>query len=386
MRNSSKNGRRDSNNFLGNLDKNIFSRPLTRKTFDVRNLDGKKSENISIKKSGFSADKLTTVNIKAHKIKLEDDEEEKEIKKTENNYLTESPKKDTQSQSFLEISDNNNFLPDVSPEILTQEEKTEKMKREAKRKIDFHFESLSKITTPGKMDGYPKTNQDSAIIVKMKYSDLKTNYFTSDILTLLAVFDGHGNNGHHVSGFITQNFRSNFFFYFLDMFKQSLRDLMKEVKVSQKNGIEDSKDTTLKSGRNDSKEKSLTSVIQNNMRSHLNSEKKGTDAYKEIISKLQINYYELLDSLCISLNKKLRHSRVQSFLSGSTGVIVMLHAGKIIAANVGDSRAIILAKKENGSKALRVIEITRDHTPFLDEERRRIEKCGGEVKRIIGNY
>merc|ERR1711871_1026532 len=61
---------------------------------------------------------------------------------------------------------------------------------------------------------------------------------------------------------------------------------------------------------------------------------------------------------------------------GSTGCVVMMQERRerLIAANVGDSRAI-LVKADGSCKPL-----TRDHKPDLPDERKRIEDSGGSVK------
>lgn len=169
------------------------------------------------------------------------------------------------------------------------------------------------------------------------------------------------------------------------MFKHCLKDIIdtEENKVKKSKTQED--DT-----KKDSKEKgkltdkSLSSVIRNNIRSHIDIKNQDSNEFKELVSKLQVNYHELLDSVCTKLNKKLRLSRAQSFLSGSTGVLLMVHSGKIISANVGDSRAILILRGRNEKEGVRFVELTRDLVPLLVEEKRRILKSGGEIKRVLG--
>lgn len=67
--------------------------------------------------------------------------------------------------------------------------------------------------------------------------------------------------------------------------------------------------------------------------------------------------------------------------SGSTAVAALLVAGRLLVANVGDSRAVLSA----GGGA---VNLSEDHKPENELERRRIEAAGGQVimdGRINGN-
>jgi len=58
---------------------------------------------------------------------------------------------------------------------------------------------------------------------------------------------------------------------------------------------------------------------------------------------------------------------------GSTGIITIIKDNKLYVGNVGDSRGVLC----EGAKA---IALSRDHKPDVEEERKRIEAAGGEVK------
>jgi len=66
--------------------------------------------------------------------------------------------------------------------------------------------------------------------------------------------------------------------------------------------------------------------------------------------------------------------------SGTTAVCGFITKNDIICANCGDSRAIV---SSGGELKL----VTRDHKPYNDEEKRRIEKAGGSVmmQRVNGS-
>ena len=81
-----------------------------------------------------------------------------------------------------------------------------------------------------------------------------------------------------------------------------------------------------------------------------------------------------------SLSKSIETSKdFDVFCSGSTAVIVHVTKEKIICANCGDSRAIVISGVNNG-----VVKISRDHKPELTDEKKRIIAAGGRVDRIYG--
>lgn len=68
-------------------------------------------------------------------------------------------------------------------------------------------------------------------------------------------------------------------------------------------------------------------------------------------------------------------------LSGTTVTICIIdkEQNKIWSACCGDSRAILGTKNSKG------IDLTKDHSPNLPEEKKKIEECGGEVKKSPGD-
>lgn len=122
--------------------------------------------------------------------------------------------------------------------------------------------------------------------------------------------------------------------------------------------------------------------IKNNLKKMDSPEK-----FNSIVDKskfFEFDYLNLFNSACVKLNKKLKSRRsIESFLSGATGCMVMIHREKIITANIGDSRAVLyqfkLGKMHN---ELAPIRITRDHTPTLPGEKKRILNSGGMVYKM----
>ena len=77
-----------------------------------------------------------------------------------------------------------------------------------------------------------------------------------------------------------------------------------------------------------------------------------------------------------------------SFVCGTTAVVVYMRGDDMFIANCGDSRAVIGRKKNrllrspsafSSKHQFTAIQLTRDHKPDDSVERARIEKCGGYV-------
>ena len=80
-----------------------------------------------------------------------------------------------------------------------------------------------------------------------------------------------------------------------------------------------------------------------------------------------------------SLSKSIESSKsFDVFCSGSTAVVVHITKDKIICANCGDSRSILINGLGN------IVKLSRDHKPELSDEKKRIIAAGGRVDRIYG--
>lgn len=75
-------------------------------------------------------------------------------------------------------------------------------------------------------------------------------------------------------------------------------------------------------------------------------------------------------------NREIWDADIETSLSGSTTVSVLIKKEQIWTANVGDSRAII-CRNQDGWKA---IQITRDHKPSDEDEKQRIITAGGRIE------
>ena len=96
---------------------------------------------------------------------------------------------------------------------------------------------------------------------------------------------------------------------------------------------------------------------------------------------------QMILSVFSSLSSTINNSKYfDSVDSGSTVILVHITPKKIIAMNCGDSRAILVTKRNNNLNKRNnyFIELSRDHKPDLPEERARIEQSGGRIDKIYG--
>ena len=161
-------------------------------------------------------------------------------------------------------------------------------------------------------DGFTKVNQDSFFVLQNQYNFKDFNIF--------CVLDGHGVNGHLVSRFITKYF---------------------------------------------------TSFFKNNKKMNSNNDE---DAV----------YYRIKKKECDIIKRAFKHAErdlekntdIDANFSGTTCVMVLQVGEKIVCANVGDSRAIMV--KENNI----IIPLSIDQKPDDPEEKKRIEENGGEMSQF----
>lgn len=78
---------------------------------------------------------------------------------------------------------------------------------------------------------------------------------------------------------------------------------------------------------------------------------------------------------------------IDSSLSGSTGVIAVVHPKYFIVGSIGDSRAFLFRKNgpraADGSVSLTPVEMTKLHTPYDQSEADRILNRGGDVRPAV---
>jgi serine/threonine protein phosphatase PrpC len=87
-----------------------------------------------------------------------------------------------------------------------------------------------------------------------------------------------------------------------------------------------------------------------------------------------------LEATFVELNQMLSsETGINSMMSGSTGIAVLLHNQQLLCANVGDSRAGVV-KISSSEDPGQLIMLSRDHTPKELDELERIIMAGGKVQ------
>ena len=161
-------------------------------------------------------------------------------------------------------------------------------------------------------DGFTKVNQDSFLVLQNEYNLKDFNIFS--------VMDGHGVNGHLVSRFTTKYF---------------------------------------------------TSFFKNNKKMNSSNEDENAVFYR-----LKKNDYDILKRAFRHAERDIgKNSDIDANFSGTTCVMVFQLGERLICANVGDSRAIMV-------KGTKVIPLSIDQKPDDPEESKRIVENGGEISQF----
>ena len=121
----------------------------------------------------------------------------------------------------------------------------------------------------------------------------------------------------------------------------------------------------------------VSNEIKNNFVEYFNNLNYNSN---ENYDKLCNNNYKEIYSLFNQIDKKL-HKKYNSknicYNSGTTANIILLFKNKIISINIGDSKSILITGNNN-----EIIQLNKCHNPEREDEKKRIEKNGGEVGRV----
>ena len=327
--------REKSYNTLLSLGKNNKSNennsiPFKSNIFNVKENDQKKSENITIYSSTNNTKVLSkNINDKNKIIKF--------IPKTVKNN---NNKINLREKTYL-ISPRNY---DLSKKTIDTENSLQRNKNKSdltilpqkafvnpyiQNRINY-IKSCKSISISGTTEeGFKKRNQDSFVIERNINGIYNFNIF--------GVLDGHGDDGHYVSQFVS-------------------RFIINSIKNN--------------------------SII-----------KKCTTP-KEIYEKIILNKYKLIENIFLDADMQIRKEKFDYKGSGTTCIIIIQLEEKIICANTGDSRAIIVynksSNKNNNKKNIlensKVFPLSYDCKPDLPNERKRIYEHGGVVEKALDEY
>ena len=183
------------------------------------------------------------------------------------------------------------------------------------------IKACESLTVPGKNEnGKKKINQDSYIIERNINGILNFNIF--------GVLDGHGEDGHYASQFVSR-------------------------------------------------------YITTHLKNHPLLKK--CEDIKEIYEKLIFNGYEIISNLFVEADIQIQKEKFDFKNSGTTCVLVLQLEEKIICANAGDSRAIMIYDKNKDDNLLesKIYNLSYDCKPELPNERKRIYELGGSVEKAL---
>ena len=196
-----------------------------------------------------------------------------------------------------------------------------------------YIKSCKSISVSGMTEeGFKKRNQDTFLIERNINGIYNFNIF--------GVLDGHGDDGHYVSQFVS-------------------RFIINSIKNN--------------------------SVI------------KKCSTPKEIYEKIIMNKYKLVENIFLDADIQIRKEKFDYKESGTTCIIIIQLEEKIICANTGDSRAIIVynkssnnnknkninTNKKNILENSKVFPLSYDCKPDLPNERKRIYEHGGVVEKAL---
>jgi serine/threonine protein phosphatase PrpC len=184
-----------------------------------------------------------------------------------------------------------------------------------------YIKSCESITVPGKKENGNKKINQDTFIIERNINGVLN-------FNIFGVLDGHGEYGHYASQFVSRH-----------------------------------------------------------MISHIKNHPliKKCDDPKEIYQKLILNGYEIIANLFTDADVQIQKEKFDVQNSGTTCVIVIQLEEKIICANTGDSRAIIIYNKDNNDNLVntKIYNLSYDCKPELPNECKRIYECGGCVEKAL---
>jgi len=214
-------------------------------------------------------------------------------------------------------------------------------------------------------DGSSKTNQDSYLI--------KTNIFHLDNFSIFGVFDGHGSHGHFVSNMIKHFFSEYFSKPELYINHQANTKTKSSFNGNPKNNMFN------RTNFNTFYPNSINNNNNNNNNNNQNANNNLNVSEEQIYKKLKAQNFNILRNSFTFAEATIALSKYEVNFSGSTCVLIFQISNKLICANAGDSRGILITQKSNQDY---IVALSRDHKPELKDEMTRINKSNGRVEKF----
>ena len=105
----------------------------------------------------------------------------------------------------------------------------------------------------------------------------------------------------------------------------------------------------------------------------------------EIYKQLTMNGYQIIAKIFVDADTQIAKEKFNVEMSGTTCVIVIQLGERLICANAGDSRAILVYEEKNtfNLSNTKIFMLSYDCKPEIPLEKKRIEANGGVVSQII---
>ena len=324
------------NNMNNNMN-NLFIYKYDESQNNLNNIKSRKYKNV---KMNFSKRKKNVLknNYINNNFGVSDDELNLNILNEIQNYRDNSKKKRIRNNSAtgVGVTGELNNLLNARNNMRGQQINIHKNNNISKISLNqSQLSSQSKISNPIKRSFIAKKIRKIHHFTHVGFNGEKDKEYNQDIAFLeknfagnktflyMAVCDGHGVEGHEVSGFIKRTLPKDL----------SNNLINKEILTSDKN-----------------KKKKI---------------------------------YNIIGSTFIKVNEKLiSNESINSIFSGTTCVSLIYTPIKLICANIGDSRAVI-GRYDKNNKRWISINLSRDHKPTEEDEARRILKKGGRIKPFL---
>ena len=184
-----------------------------------------------------------------------------------------------------------------------------------------YIKSCESITVPGKKENGNKKVNQDSYIIERNINGILN-------FNIFGVLDGHGEYGHYASQFVSRYVISH----------------IKNHPVIKK-----------------------------------------CDEPKEIYQKLTLNGYQIIANIFTDADVQIQKEKFDVQNSGTTCIIVIQLEEKIICANTGDSRAIMIYDRNSNDNLMntKIYNLSYDCKPELPNECQRIYECGGCVERAV---